>query len=320
MATRVLPQQEEELPPKGGGLYFGKQSESVKFIKSGSKLLDLALGGGWARGRISNVVGDKAVGKTLICIEAAANFVIQEPKAKIRYREAESAFDELYAEALGFPLSKVDFGEPIETIEDLFEDLSKVVEAAKVPELYIVDSLDALSDRSEMERGIDEGSYGTGKAKQMSQLFRRLVRKLAEKDVTLMIISQVRDNIGVTFGRKTTRSGGRALDFYASQIIFLSQIEKLSKTISNVKRITGIEIKAMVDKNKIGMPFRDAQFPIMFGYGIDDQRACLNWIKQVALKVPEGTKLETMGDIHKIVEDEWWRIEQGFLPKQQKYR
>lgn len=319
MAPRVKVVDPVESPPpkKGGGLYFGTPKTDVQFIPSGCKTLDLALGGGWARRRIANIVGDKSTGKTLLSIEAAANFNIVEPKGKIRYREAESAFDNNYAQALGFPVDKVDFGEPVDTIEDIFEDLEKVLKGAKGPEMYIIDSLDALSDRGEMERKIDEGSYGMGKPKMLSQMFRRLVRDLANKDVTVFVVSQVRDNIGVTFGRKTTRSGGRALDFYASQVLFLSQIERLHRTISNIKRVTGVTVRAQVDKNKIGLPYREAQFPIMFGYGIDDWKACAEYLKTVTGEiVPKATPLE---DLWKQVDQSWWEIENKFLPTVSKY-
>src|ERR1019366_4415396 len=95
------------------------------------------------------------------------------------------------------------------------------------PGLYILDSLDALSDRAELERKIDEPSFGAGKAKQMSQLFRRLIRKINKTDVAVIIISQIRDNIGVRFGDKTTRSGGHALDFYASQVLKLAHLKNI---------------------------------------------------------------------------------------------
>lgn len=316
--ARVKPDEEIKTPAvKGGGQYFGSPKSDISFIPSGCKTLDLALGGGWARRRLANIVGDRATGKTLIAIEVAANFNLIEPKGKIRYREAESAFDQAYASALGFPTEKVDFGEPMDTIEDVFEDLEKVLKGAKGPEVYILDSLDALSDRAEMERKIDEGSYGMGKAKMLSQLFRRLIRDLASKDVTVFIVSQVRDNIGVTFGRKTARSGGHALDFYCSQVIFLSQIERLHRTIQNIKRVTGITVRVQVDKNKIGLPYREAQFPIMFGYGIDDAAACREYLKTVTGEIVPKTVL--LDELHKQVTEHWWEIENKFLPKETKY-
>lgn len=282
-------------------------------------MLDLALGGGWARRRIANIVGDSSTGKTLLAIEASANFVMVEPKAKIRYREAEEAFDNNYAAALGFPLEKVDFGDPIETIEDFFEDLQKVAEAAKGPELYVVDSLDALSDRAEMDRNIDQGSYGSQKAKKLSELFRRSTSLISGKDITLMIISQVRDNIGaMPFQKKHVRSGGKALNFYSSQVAWLTQIKRIDRTVSNVKRITGVQVKAVIEKNKIGLPYREAEFPIMFGYGIDDYKSCAEFWKQITGEIvsPKTTSLE---ELQRMVTEEWWTIENKFLSKESKY-
>lgn len=318
--ARVKPEEDKAPVAKSsGGLYFSRPKTDVQFIPSGSKMLDLALGGGWARKRIANIVGDSSTGKTLLAIEASANFVMVEPKAKIRYREAEEAFDNNYAAALGFPLEKVDFGEPLSTVEDMFEDIQKVVEGAKGPELYIVDSLDALSDRAEMDRDIDQGSYGSQKAKKLSELFRRCVSGLSEKDITLMIISQVRDNIGaMPFQKKHVRSGGRALNFYCSQTVWLSQLGKLDRTVSNVKRITGVKIKAAVEKNKIGLPYREAEFPIMFGWGIDDYKSCAEFWKQVTGEIV-SQKTISLKDLQDMVSKEWWDIESKFLRTDSKY-
>lgn len=327
--TRVRLQQPQPTVPQS----------DVTFISSGCKVLDLALGGGWAEGRVANIVGDKSTGKTLLCIEAAANFVKKYPKGKVRYREAESAFDESYASALGFPMDNVDFGEPVDTIEDVFEDLNKVADKAKAPELYILDSLDALSDRAEMARDMDEGTYGTGKAKQLSQLFRRVVRKLEDKQITFIVVSQVRDNIGATFmQKKTTRSGGRALDFYASQVVFLAQLGQLKRTINGMTRSTGVSIRAKLEKNKIGLPFRQAEFDIMFSYGIDDLAASIKFLEEakrlnVLGLTKDGVKpylkkvnaysdhdyRDTVTRIGRKVEQVWWDVEKSFLPERRKY-
>jgi recombination protein RecA len=321
--------------------YFAKPKSGIKFIPSGCKTLDLALGGGWARGRVSNIVGDKSTGKTLLCIEACANFARLEKKGKIRYREAEAAFDNSYAAALGMPIERIDFGQEkaFETIEDMFEDLQRVVAGAKGPELVIVDSLDALSDRAEAERSMDEGSYGTAKAKMMSELFRRLVRKMHNKDVTLIIVSQVRDKIAtVSFGRKTTRSGGRALDFYASQVLYLAHVGRLSRKVLGQNMTTGVKVHAKLDKNKVALPFREAQFQIRFGYGIDDAQACVDWLKETnslklagikADEVPNyldymvslspEKEAEELAFLRKLVEDRWFEIEGKLLTPRAKY-
>lgn len=331
----------------GGGSYFAAPAADVDFFSTGCKVLDLSIGGGWAEGRVCNVVGDKSTGKTLLMIEAAANFAIKYPRGKIKYKECESAFDKGYAATLGMPVDRVDFGEdyPLETVEDMFEDLDRDIKKQlqvkpqnRQPMLYIVDSLDALSDRNELDRAIDEKSFGMQKAKQLSQLFRRLVRKITEARITVMIVSQVRDRIAVMAGRKFMRTGGRALDFYASQVIWLSQIQTIVKTINNVKRPIAIKIHAKNSKNKVGIPLREAKFEIRFGYGIDDLVACIEWLREIKYKLPDEGKVppdvksyvrsldtdmnkfrEAVAYWHGVVHDAWYGLEAKFLPVRRKY-
>lgn len=331
------------LKREGGGNYFANPKEDLKFITSGSKVLDLALGGGWARSRIANIVGDKSTGKTLLCIEASANFVALEPKGKVRYREVEAAFDKGYAAALGMPVDRVDFGSKrVDTVEELWDDLEKIAELARGPELVVVDSLDALSDEEEMARDMRKGSYGAKKAKNMSELFRRLVRKLERKDVTVIIVSQVRDKMNVSFGDKVGRSGGRALDFYASQVPYLAHLGRLSRTTKGVKHVTGVEIRAQIKKNKVSLPFREAYFPVLFGWGIDDIASCLSYLKETKSLAAADYKANlTDGDIlaisrdlingprdefqkelkhlHQCVEKKWRDVELSLLPNRTKY-
>jgi recombination protein RecA len=277
---------------RGGGLYFPESSASLRFISTGCEVLNCVLGGGWARGRIGNIVGDKSTGKTLLVIEACANFAALEPGGDIFYREIEAAFDIPYAQRLGLPKDRVDFGEPgqFTTVEDIFEDLQAICERAIVrkkngrktrPILYIVDSLDALSDRAEQERDVDKGSYGVNKAKKLSELFRKLVGKLARADVTVLIISQVRDNINATFGKKYKRSGGHALDFYASHVLYLAQIQRIKAVREGVERKVGVMIRCHCEKNKVANPFRECDVPLMFSYGIDDLAAACEFFKSV---------------------------------------
>ena len=322
--------------------YFASSNKDVSTFSSGCALLDCVLGGGYAVGRMINIVGDKSSGKTLMAIEATANFLLKYPKARVRYAEVESAFDVSYAAALGMPVDQVEFPEDIFTVEDLYEDLERVSEAAaktRQPTLYVIDSYDALSDRAELARKIDEGTYGGNKAKTGSQMFRRVVQKLETGRVTLMIISQVRDNIGVTFGNKLTRTGGRSLDFYASQVLWLAEIGKLKRVIRGVERVYGVEVRANCKKNKVGLPFRTCDYPIVFGYGVDDVSANVGWLQSVkqlpSIGFTEGrwkqelTALQKLSDhefsvkrqnIAAVVTGLWSDIEQEFLPKRGKYR
>ena len=295
------------------------------------------IGGGYPLGRVVNIVGDKSTGKTLLAIEACANFASEFPEGRIWYREVEAAFDVDYAEKLGLPSKRVEFNsEPMLTVEDVFEDLTKCIESTQKEGLYIIDSLDALSDRSEMDRDIDEGTFGANKAKQLSQMFRRLIQKLGKSNITVIVISQVRENIGVTFGRKTTRSGGKALDFYASQVIFLAQTGQMKRTIRSVERPIGVRIKAKCDKNKIGMPFRECEFPIIFGFGVDDLAASVAFLESVGAlseitdkkstpylksvnKLDDDAYFNEIDKVTTLAESVWGEIEEQFMPERRKY-
>src|SRR3954470_17633563 len=176
----------KEAAPARAGAYFNKPSSALEFVSSGCALLDSVIGGGWVLGRMSNIIGDKSTSKTGLAVEAMAQFAMAYP-GPIKYREAEGAFEKAYGQMMGMPIDRVNFWEDdypethIETIEDLFEDLNQVLsDVGKEPSLYVVDSLDALSDREEMKRAIGEGSYSLEKQKKLGQLFRRLVRRIEE--------------------------------------------------------------------------------------------------------------------------------------------
>lgn len=314
-----------------------RAADDPTLVSSGSVLLDLVLGGGWKCGRISNVVGDRSSGKTLLAIEALANFSIAAPEGKRRYLEAESAFDEEYAKQLGFPNDVERNEKEVRTVEDFDKDLTEFCGRCdpSLPNIYVVDSLDALSDEAEMEREIDKGSYGAAKAKKLSELFRRRVGVIEDANVHLMVISQIRDKIGVTFGETKTRSGGRALDFYASQILWLAEIQKVKRTKGGIERAVGIITRAKTKKNKVGLPFRECDLTILFGYGVDDQRSMLDWLKKAkALKSPEGLDKEiaqarstqdraALNEITAFLAEEccfhWQQIEDALAPPMKKY-
>lgn len=312
----------------------------LKFVTTGCTLLDLAIGGGYPIGRITNIVGDKSTGKTLMAIEATANFDKLFPTGKIWYREAESAFDASYAEGLGAPIKRIKFwpknAEPFDTIEQFYNDLKTKADYCyknKIPGLYILDSLDALSSKAEMEREFGAASFGDGKAKDMSQLFRRLTRHIERAHIAVLIISQIRANIGATFGKQWSRSGGKGLDFYASIILYLAHIKRIARTIDKQKRDIGVRIRAKLDKNKIAQPFRECEFQIRFSYGVEDLLANLEFLKETnGLKKAEidglMDKMDTMTDaeyakaqdkIKPLVIARWKQIENTFLPTRKKY-
>src|SRR5208282_2941110 len=272
-----------------------KVYEPEVFFSSGSTLLDLVLGGGWAMRRIFNIIGDRSVGKTWIAIEAFANFSRTFSNPRMRYAESEAALNESFADRVGLPPNVTRPDELLNTVEEFRDDLDDFIKGGG-PGLYVLDSLDALSDDAEMKKfedRSDAGSYGTGKAKGMSALFRLLARDIKKQNCCLGIISQVRENIGVTFGEQYGRSGGKALDFYASHTLWLHNAGKEDKTFEGDSRVTGIKVIAKCKKNKIGLPFRDCAFSIMFDYGIDSELSCLDWlVQQKKMDKETGKSLE----------------------------
>jgi recombination protein RecA len=338
----------ERIQPTGKtrARYFSSP-ESVVFFSSGCEVLNQVLGGGWAAGRIVGMKGDSSTGKTLLAIEACANFLKHFKGGMIRYREVEAAFDLRYAERIGLPVEEIEYNptnlfEEVDSVEKMYKDLKDFcakVEKEKAPAgLYVLDSLDALSDEAELAREINDPTYGSQKAKQMSQMFRRIKHKAAKSNVTVMIISQIRDKIGVTFGERTSTSGGKALKFYCSQILNLTEIKKLRKTIKGVERTVGTQVKATCTKSKVGRAYRDCQFPILMEFGIDDNKAALMFLNEVNMLDMLGIKkkdmsrylkkMEALPDhdfrkkrrrLAKVVRKAWHRVEKMFDPPRRKY-
>lgn len=295
-------------------LEYKTDGRPVDFIHTGSTRLNLAASGrpdgGWARGRVVNVVGDGSTGKTLLILEVCAyvlkymvgttsKFFPKVKRVRIFYNNAERVMDfdldAMYPQPEGTPT----FRQLITWAED--EGIAPTVEAfakhflQKVKEhksgdmlIYIVDSFDAIDSEADIaafEKMLNaadadkaKGTYYLAKQKYMGQVFKKLCARALGKDITLFIISQVRAKIGVTFGKKTYRAGGKALDFYTHQVVWLADMGKLPKTILGTNVVLGIKVKAKVERNKTYKPFREAEFPIVFDYGIDDITSMLDWL------------------------------------------
>jgi hypothetical protein len=181
------------------------------------------------------------------------------------------------------------------------------------------------------------------KQKKLGSMFRQIVRKLNKSEVLLIIVSQVRDNIGVMFGERHRRSGGKWLDFYSSQFLWLAHAGHEDRTINKIKRTIGINVRAKVKKNKIGLAHRSFDFTFLFGFGIDDLSANIDWLTEIdKLELvmeceKDGTKsartrydkrVDAMtNDQYKaecervagIVKKTWADVETTFLPRRRKY-
>lgn len=347
---KVEPKADRGTEEEGGGLYFKKPTTSLRFVQSGSTLLDCVNSGGaagsWALGRMSNIIGDKSTGKTLLAIEAFANFRKSFPKGKMFYRESEAAFEQSYADSIGMPVDAINFGakgKRWRLIEEVFEDIkaqTAICKDRKVPALYVIDSLDALTTQIDLDRDFGAQTYRTDKPSQMGELFRKCVADIEESDMALVIISQVRVNIGATFGDKTTRSGGKAMDFYATTINKFAHLKQNSETRQGQKRVTSIRVRGRNIKSKSTDPFRECEFNIRFGYGINDLASCMEWL--IAAKrygdldksLTKDTSEKLLGFLQDLDESacaEWgdvirektvsvWQdIENQFKPKVRKY-
>ena len=294
-----------------GGLYgLADLPDPTEFVRTGCTLLDEMLGGGWALGRISNVYGESATGKSLLGVEACANFAHQFPNGKIFYRERESAFDEDYAENIGMRIDEVDIkrGSEVRSVEDLFDDLNetlKGLEKSKQPGLYCIDSLDGYPAEAELDKkDIRDDAKIAAKAARLSEIFRLVVQRVDKCRLHLMFISQVRTRIGVTHGRKTEMSGGKAIRFYASQRVFLRQTETIKHTVKGLDRPVGIYVNAKCEKSRHSSPFRDVDFPILFAWGIDDFTANLEFL----VKTNEQRRLDIpreKGAVDKYIAETW---------------
>ncbi len=275
-------------------------NNSFEFIRSGSTILDCAIGGGFPLGRISNIIAGSGIGKSLLSIEAGANFSRQYPDGEIVYIETESAFDEEYAKNIGLKDTHLRLERDIYTVENLRDLLLEEMEKRDkdTPALYIVDSLDGLSDMKAEENFVsDKGNYGT-KSKMLSSFFQFFDNKLAKTKTHMIIVSQIRENLNAgPYGNPYRVAGGKALEFYCSQRIWLYSDEKIEKTFDGEKRIVGNWIRIKVIKNRISAPHRECYVAIIYRFGIDNLLSNLSYLfTEKVINEFEGLTKSTFGD------------------------
>jgi RecA/RadA recombinase len=277
----------------------------LDFVSSGSWILNLALTNnidlGYPIGRVINAVGDYSTGKTLLACELV-NAVwyeyhkIHGKKIKIYYDEPEAAFDLDLAKQFNMPLEhivglrerlpnwkpKKDDFKHSTLVEDLYSNLLHITkeESNKYDLiLYVIDSLDSVSDARELKhiekKGVGKQDYGGGKARVLSQMFRTCIQSVNQSNVLLYVVSQVRTNFGVMFGPQFTRAGGKALDHYASVIYWLREAGKI-QTKEQINQ--GIEVEVLIDKNKVGARYNKLNFDVLHGWGIDNYGSAVNFL------------------------------------------
>jgi recombination protein RecA len=243
----------------------------VKMLSTNITTLDLALGGGLPLGQISNFVGDSSSGKTFLACECifAAKTILKD-KLEWFYDDVENRFSFDTKKLYGFDIVKKDQVNSL-TIEDFSNNLKSRL--AKLKEgktlIYVLDSFDALSSEAEIKRDEKEkesGTYNLEKVKAIGQFFRLRKGDIKESNCILIIISQVRENIGVMFGARYYRTGGKALDHSATVIMWLAEVEKHKK-----KHLAyGISTKCKLTKVGVDKPFRECIINVIFDRGVDD--------------------------------------------------
>jgi len=253
----------------------------IPSVSTGSLGLDIALGiGGLPKGRVVEIFGPESSGKTTLTLQAIAE--CQKAGGTAAFIDAEHALDPNYAEKLGVNVDELLLSQP-DTGEQALEVTDMLVKSGSV-DLIVVDSVAALTPRAEIEG--DMGDHHVGlQARLMSQALRKITGNIQRSNAMVIFINQIRMKIGVMFGNPETTTGGNALKFYSSVRLDIRRIG----AVKEGEEVVGNETRVKVVKNKVSPPFKQAEFQIMYGEGINTEGEILELGQKLELVEKSGS-------------------------------